>query len=119
VVRSQDVRIVVKAFYQVHELHYQSKTRTSDKLHNNLGCYNFAYRKDQKFTVLSYRTKWTSDRTKEWFLYSSRHQEERRVQLYYNESSYVSFQLKMLCKLGDNAKKALTSDNSVVSSIGI
>jgi hypothetical protein len=119
VVQSQGVRIVVKAFYRVHELHYQLKSRTSDKLHNNLCCYNFVYRKDQKFTVLAYRTKWTSDWTKEWFLYSSRHQEERGVQLYYNESSYVSFKLKIICKLGDNAKKALTFDNSVVSNIGI
>jgi hypothetical protein len=36
----------VEGFRRVHELHYQMKARHSDNLHNNLGCYNFAYQKD-------------------------------------------------------------------------
>jgi hypothetical protein len=47
----------VEAFCRVHELHYQTKAR-EDGLHENFGCYNFAYRKDMKAPVLSYRTKW-------------------------------------------------------------
>jgi hypothetical protein len=46
-----------KGFCRVHELHYQTKAKPSDKLHNNFGCYNFAYRKDTKTPVLGYRTK--------------------------------------------------------------
>jgi hypothetical protein len=50
----------------VHELHYQTKAR-ADGLHENFGCYNFAYRKDTKAPVLSYRTKWPTGWKGEWF----------------------------------------------------
>jgi hypothetical protein len=39
------------------QLHYQTKAR-EDGLHENFGCYNFAYHKDMKAPVLSYHTKW-------------------------------------------------------------
>jgi hypothetical protein len=47
-------------------LHYQTKAR-ADGLHENFGCYNFAYRKDMKAPVLSYRTKWPTGWKGEWF----------------------------------------------------
>jgi hypothetical protein len=50
----------------VHELHYQTKARADD-LHKNFGCYNFAYRKDTRATVIGYRTKWPTEWTNEWF----------------------------------------------------
>jgi hypothetical protein len=52
--------------YRVHELHYQMKAR-ADGLHKNFECYNFAYRKDTKAPVISYRTKWPTRWTNEWF----------------------------------------------------
>ena len=55
-----------EAFCRVHELHYQTKAR-ADGLHENFGCYNFAYRKDTKAPVLSYRTKWPTGWKSEWF----------------------------------------------------
>jgi hypothetical protein len=55
--RSQGMSLDAEAFCRVHELHYQTKAR-ADGLHENFGCYNFAYRKDTKSPVLSYRTKW-------------------------------------------------------------
>jgi hypothetical protein len=55
--RGQGMDPNVEAFCRVHELHYQTKAR-DDGLHENFGCYNFAYRKDMKAPVLSYRTKW-------------------------------------------------------------
>jgi hypothetical protein len=55
-----------EAFCRVHELHYQMKAR-ADGLHENFGCYNFAYRKDTKAPVLSYRTKWPTGWKGEWF----------------------------------------------------
>jgi hypothetical protein len=55
--RSQGVEPLAEAFCRVHELHYQTKAR-EDRLHENFGCYNFAYRKDMKTPVVSYRTKW-------------------------------------------------------------
>jgi hypothetical protein len=55
--RSQGMDPNAEAFCRVHELHYQMKAR-EDGLHENFGCYNFAYRKDMKAPVLSYHTKW-------------------------------------------------------------
>jgi hypothetical protein len=55
--RSQGVEPFAEGFCRVHELHYQTKAR-EDGLHENFGCYNFAYRKNTKFPVINYRTKW-------------------------------------------------------------
>jgi hypothetical protein len=55
-----------EAFCWVHELHYQTKAR-EDGLHEIFCCYNFAYRKDTKAPVLSYRTKWPTGWKSEWF----------------------------------------------------
>jgi hypothetical protein len=55
--RSQGIDPNAEAFCRVHELHYQTKAR-EDGLHENFGCYNFAYHKDMKSSVVSYRTKW-------------------------------------------------------------
>jgi hypothetical protein len=54
--RSQGMDPNAEAFCQVHELYYQTKAR-EDGLHENFGCYNFAYRKDTKAPVINYRTK--------------------------------------------------------------
>jgi hypothetical protein len=64
--RSQGMSADVEAFCRVHELHYQTKAR-ADGLHENFGCYNFAYRKDTKAPVLSYHTKWPTGWKNEWF----------------------------------------------------
>jgi hypothetical protein len=64
--RSQGMDPNAEAFCRVHELHYQTKAREDD-LHENFGCYNFAYRKDTKAPVLSCRTKWPTGWKSEWF----------------------------------------------------
>jgi hypothetical protein len=64
--QSQGMSLDAEAFCRVHELHYQTKA-TTDGLHENFGCYNFAYCKDTKAPVLSYRTKWPTDWKGEWF----------------------------------------------------
>ena len=46
--RSQEAEPLAEAFCRAHELHYQTKAR-EDELHDNFGCYNFAYRKDAKY----------------------------------------------------------------------
>jgi hypothetical protein len=51
----------VDAFYKAHDLYYQTKAKEESGLHNNFGCYNFAYRKDVSCLVLAYRTKWHDD----------------------------------------------------------
>jgi hypothetical protein len=67
-----------EAFCRVHGLHYQTKTR-ADGLHENFGCYNFAYRKDTKAPVLSFRTKWPTSWKSEWFYMKA--DEKRREKL--------------------------------------
>jgi hypothetical protein len=64
--QSQGVEPLADAFCRVHELHYQTKAR-EDGLHENFSCYNFAYRKDMKTPVVSYRTKWPTGWKSEWF----------------------------------------------------
>jgi hypothetical protein len=55
--RSQEAEPFTEGFCWARELYYQTKAR-EDGLHENFGCYNFAYRKDVKSLVISYRTKW-------------------------------------------------------------
>jgi hypothetical protein len=64
--RNQGVDPNAEAFCRVHEHHYQTKAR-EDGLHENFGYYNFAYRKDMKAPVVSYRTKWPTSWKSEWF----------------------------------------------------
>jgi hypothetical protein len=64
--RSQGMSPDAEAFCRVHKLHYHTKAK-ADGLHENFGCYNFAYRKDTKAPVLSYRTKWPTGWKSEWF----------------------------------------------------
>jgi hypothetical protein len=63
----------------VHELHYQIKAR-GDGLHENFGCYNFAYRKTTKFPVNSYRSKWPAGWKSEWFYVRVDEDEDKLVQ---------------------------------------
>jgi hypothetical protein len=68
-----------EGFCQVHELHYQTKAR-GDGLHENFGCYNFAYRKTTKFPVISYRSKWPARWKSEWFYMRVDEDEDKLVQ---------------------------------------
>jgi hypothetical protein len=77
--RSQGVEPLAEAFCRVHELHYQMKAR-EDGLHENFGCYNFAYRKDMKTMVVSYRTKWPTGWKTEWFYVKIDEKKEKLVQ---------------------------------------
>jgi hypothetical protein len=68
-----------EGFCRVHELHYQTKAR-EDGLHENFGCYNFAYRKSTKFPVISYRTKWPAGWKTEWFYVKVDEEKKKLVQ---------------------------------------
>jgi hypothetical protein len=92
----------------VHELHYQTKAR-ADGLHKNFGCYNFAYRKDTKAPVLSYRTKWPTSWKNEWFYMKA--DEKKRGKLMTMVMSLLSLNFRMtrpLCnmKLGSACQLA-------------
>jgi hypothetical protein len=77
--RSQAVELFADNFCRVHELHYQTKAR-KDGLHENFGCYNFAYRKTTKFPVISYRSKWPAGWKSEWFYVKVDEDKEKLVQ---------------------------------------
>jgi hypothetical protein len=77
--RSQGVEPFAEGFCRVHELHYQTKAR-GDGLHENFGCYNFAYRKSTKFPVISYRSKWPAGWKSEWFYVKVDEEKEKLVQ---------------------------------------
>jgi hypothetical protein len=77
--RSQGVEPFAEGFCRVHELHYQTKARV-DGLHENFGCYNFAYRKTTKFPVISYWSKWPAGRKSEWFYVKIDEDEDKLVQ---------------------------------------
>jgi hypothetical protein len=49
-------------------------------LHDNFGCYNFAYRKTTKFPVISYRSKWAAGWKSEWFYVKVDDNKEKLVQ---------------------------------------
>jgi hypothetical protein len=68
-----------EGFCRVHELHYQTKAR-GDGLHENFSCYNFAYRKSTKFTVISYHSKWPAGWKSEWFYVKVDEEKEKLVQ---------------------------------------
>jgi hypothetical protein len=77
--RSQGVELFAEGFGRVHELHYQTKAR-KDGLHENFGCYNFAYRKTTKFPVISYQSKWPAGWKSEWFYVKVDDDKEKLVQ---------------------------------------
>jgi hypothetical protein len=77
--RNQGVEPFAEGFCRVHELHYQTKAR-GDGLHENFGCYNFAYRKTTKFPVISYRSKWPAGWKSEWFYVKVDEEKEKLVQ---------------------------------------
>jgi hypothetical protein len=77
--RSQAVEPFADSFCRVHELHYQTKAR-KDGLHENFGCYNFAYQKTTKFPVISYRSKWPAGWKSEWFYVKVDEDKEKLVQ---------------------------------------
>ena len=77
--RSQGAELLAEGFCRAHELHYQTKAR-EDGLHENFSCYNFAYRKDAKSPVISYRTKWSAGWKTEWFYVKVDEKKEKLVQ---------------------------------------
>jgi hypothetical protein len=97
--RSQGMDPNAEAFYRVHELHYQTKAR-EDGLHENFGCYNFAYRKDTKAPVLSYRTKWPTGWKSEWFYIKADEKKRRKLMTMVMSPLSLSFGMtRPLCNM--------------------
>jgi hypothetical protein len=115
--RSQGVDPNVEAFCRVHELHYQTKAR-EDGLHENFGCYNFAYRKDMKSQVVSYRTKWPTSWKNEWFYVKA--DEKKREKLVLSQLSLNFGLTRPLCCMtsGSSCRQAVAKFRVVSEQIG-
>jgi hypothetical protein len=88
-----------EAFCRVHELHYQTKAR-ADGLHENFGCYNFAYRKDTKAPVLSYRMKWPAGWKNEWFYMKADEKKREKLMTMVMGPLSLSFEMtRPLCNM--------------------
>jgi hypothetical protein len=97
--RSQGMSPDVEAFCRVHELHYQTKAR-ADGLHENFGCYNFAYRKDTKAPVLSYRIKWPTGWKNEWFYMKAGVKKREKLMTMVRSPLSLSFGMtRLLCNM--------------------
>jgi hypothetical protein len=87
----------------VHELHYQTKAR-EDGLHENFGCYNFAYRKDMKAPVLSYRTKWPTGWKSEWFYIKADEKKRDKLKTMVLSPLSLSFELtRPMCRMSSGS----------------
>jgi hypothetical protein len=101
--QSQGMDPNVEAFCRVHELHYQTKAR-EDGLHENFGCYNFAYRKDMKAPVLSYRTKWPTGWKSEWFYIKVDEKKREKLKTLVMSPLSLSFgQTRPLCRMSSGS----------------
>jgi hypothetical protein len=104
----------------VHELHYQTKAR-EDGLHENFGCYNFAYRKDMKTPMVSYRTKWPTGWKNEWFYVKADEKKREKLKTLVLSPLSLSFGLtRPLCRmeLGSPCKQAVVEFRVVAEQIG-
>jgi hypothetical protein len=118
-IRSQGGRTDVDAFCKFHDLHYQMKGKDETCLHNNFGCYNFAYRKDTTGPVLAYRIKWHGDWTKEWF-YSKVDSEQREdFKGLLMSPLKVSFSMKQpKCEMNEAIDECYKAFNTIIKKIG-
>jgi hypothetical protein len=117
--RSQRMDPNVEAFCRVHELHYQTKAR-EDGLHENFGCYNFAYRKDMKAPVLSYRSKWPTGWKNEWFYFKADEKKrEKLMQIVLSPLSLCFGLTRPLCcmMLGSPCRQAVAEFRVVAEQI--
>jgi hypothetical protein len=114
--RSQGVEPFAEGFCRVHELHYQTKAR-GDGLHENFGCYNFAYRKSTKFPVISYRSKWPPGWKSEWFYVKVDEEKEKLVQ---SPLELIFGETRPQCNmtLGSPSQIALAEFRVIVEHIG-
>jgi hypothetical protein len=117
--RSQGMDPNAEAFCRVHELHYQTKAK-EDGLHENFGCYNFAYRKDMKALVLSYRTKWPTGWKSEWFYIKADEKKREKLKTMVLSPLSLSFGLtRPLCRmsLGSPCQQAVAEFRVVAEQI--
>jgi hypothetical protein len=119
--RSQGTDPNAEAFCRVHELHYQTKAK-EDGLHENFGCYNFAYRNDMKTPVVSYRTKWPTGWKNEWFYVKADEKKREKLKTLVLSPLSLSFGLtRPMCRMepGSPCQQAVVEFRVVAEQISI
>jgi hypothetical protein len=109
-----------EAFCRVHELHYQTKAR-EDGLHENFCCYNFAYRKDMRTLVVSYRTKWPTGWKNEWFYVKADEKKREKLKTLVLSPLSLNYGLtRPLCRMepGSPCRQAMAEFRVVAEQIG-
>jgi hypothetical protein len=104
----------------VHELHYQTKAK-EDGLHENFGCYNFAYRKDMKTLVVSYHNKWPTSWKNEWFYVKADEKKREKIKTLVLSPLSLSFGLtRPLCCMtsGSPCQEVVAEFRVVAKQIG-
>jgi hypothetical protein len=104
----------------VHELHYQTKAKEYG-LHENFGCYNFAYRKDMKTPVVSYHTKWPTGWKNDWFYVKADEKKREKLKTLVLSPLSLSFGLtRPLCRMepGSPCQQAVAEFRVVAKQIG-
>jgi hypothetical protein len=118
--RIQGIDPNAEAFCRVHELLYQTKAR-EDGLHENFGSYNFAYRKDMKTPVVSYRTKWPTGWKNKWFYVKADEKKREKLKTLVLSPLSLSYGLtRPLCRMvpGSPCREAMSEFRVVVEQIG-
>jgi hypothetical protein len=112
-----DVGAFCEAFCQIHELHFQTKATRG--LHNNFGCYNFAYRRGALFSALAYRCKWLNEWAKEWFYMKNDLKERTGIKGIIQTPIHACFGYEKLnCYINFEAQAAIVAFNVVCTQIG-
>jgi hypothetical protein len=118
VVRIQGVEPNTKAFCEIHELHFQTKATRG--LHNNFGCYNFAYRKGAMFPALAYRSKWLNEWANERFYMKNDLKERVDIKDIIQTPIHTIFGYKRpICYINFEAQASIVAFNVVCTHIGM
>jgi hypothetical protein len=112
-----DAEAFCEAFSQIHEQHFQTKAARS--LHNNFGCYNFAYQRGSIFLALAYRSKWSNEWAKEWFYMKNDLTAWADIKGIIQIPIVISFGYKKLaCYINFEAQAVVVAFNVVCTHIG-
>jgi hypothetical protein len=88
-------------------------------LHNNFGCYNFAYRKGAIFPALAYQSKWPNECAKEWFYIKNDLKERSDFKGIIQTPIHTCFGYKRpTCYINFEAQAAIVAFNVVCTHIG-
>jgi hypothetical protein len=94
--------------------------KATRSLHNNFGCYNFAYRRGAMFLALAYRSKWPNEWAREWFYMKNNLNEWADIKGIIQTPIATCFVYKKpTCYINFEVQVAIVSYNVICTHIGI